>query len=122
MKAGVVIAFCALVVGAVVIVHYYRHAMVLERRFVAEFKVAEIQHDSIHFVRISGLCGHSSMSVYDIAEKRSDSSVTVLVYISLVLPGTNGYFHHDVQILDGVNEIRFGKSEAVIWRRDTVEE
>jgi hypothetical protein len=34
------------------------------------------------------------------------------------MKGTNGYIHYDVQVPDGVNDIRFGKAEAVIWRRD----
>jgi len=58
------------------------------------------------------------MSVYDIKTRRSNSTVTVFVYIFLVLPGTNGYFNYDVPVPEGVNEIRFGKNEAVIWHRN----
>jgi hypothetical protein len=118
MRKAAFVALCVFVVGVAVMVQSNRHATVLERNMVVDFKTSEIQHDGIRVVRISGLCGHSSMSVYSITAQRSNSSIIVHVYIGLVLRGTNRYIHYDVRVPDGVNDIRFGKAEAVIWRRD----
>ncbi|MGA3082525.1 MAG: hypothetical protein ABSD44_14325 [Terracidiphilus sp.] len=120
MKMVAIVALCVLAVGAAIGIYWFRHASVLERKYVVGLRADEFQHGGIHVVRISGLCGHSSMSVYDVKAQRLDSSINVLVYINLVLPGTKGYINYDVPIPDGVNEVRFGKEKVVIWRRNTV--
>jgi hypothetical protein len=118
MRKAAFVALCVLFSGVAMMVQYSRHATVLERNMVVDFKASEIQHDGIRVVRISGLCGHNSMSVYNITAQRSNSSIIVNVYTGLVLKRTSGYFRYDVRVPDGVNDIRFGKAEDVIWRRD----
>jgi hypothetical protein len=117
VKILIIVTSGILALVVVVIIYFFHHTMVLERNSVVDFKATELQHDGVHIVRISGLCGHSSMSVRDISQKKLDSSIVVFVHIFLVRPGTTGYFQYDVAVPEGIKVIRFGNSEAVIWQR-----
>jgi hypothetical protein len=122
MKKLINITLCALaavaVAAAVAGVGFYRHTMVLERNFAMNLKVTEIQQGENRVVRISGFCGHSSQSVKDITTRRAGSSIVVLVHIWLVRNGATGAFEYDVPVPDGVNDVRFGNDQVVIWRRN----
>jgi hypothetical protein len=117
MKVAALIVLCALAVGALAFVLVYGQTMVLERKFVAQFKVVELSHDGTRIVRISGWSGHGFWSVKDVTTQRVDSSIIVLVHLFLARPRSTGGFQYDVPIQDGINQIRFGRDQAVIWSR-----
>jgi hypothetical protein len=119
VKTVAVVSVCLFAVAAVAVVLFYCHTMVLERNRTAEFRVEEVHGNGPLVVRISGFCGHSAMSVKNITSRRADTSIVVLVHIFFVRSGTTGNFQYDVPVPDGVNEIRFGKEQVVIWHRAT---
>jgi hypothetical protein len=117
MKVAAIVVLCALAVGMAALVNIYRRTMVLERRYVAQLKVAEFSHDGKRVVRVSGLSGHGFWSVKDVTTQRLGSSITVLVTLFVARSGTSGWFQCDIPVPDDVNQISFGRDEVVIWHR-----
>lgn len=116
MKIAAIVTLCVIAVG-VPFVLACRWTMVLERRFVMQFKVAELKSDGTRIVRISGWSGHGFWSVKDVSAERVGSSITVIVRLFLARPGTIGGFQYEIPVPGDVNQIRFGKDETVIWHR-----
>lgn len=96
--------------------------LVLGHRNMVFLKATELQHGGVTTVKVSGICGHV-FSVKKIDTKQEGPSITVAVYAGFVSPvklpwrHDSGSFQLDLIVPDTVNEIRFGKEEAVIWRR-----
>jgi hypothetical protein len=106
-----------LAVGAIAIIGILRHTTVLEWQDVFQSQLTEVQSSGQPAIRVSGLCGHSALSVKDITVKRDGPMELVTVRVSLVRRGTSGTFQVDVPLRDDINEIRFGQQEIVIWQR-----
>ena len=119
MKLGFAVALVALVIAAAVVVGFLHQTMVLEWDFVMQRQIIAVQNGGRPAIRISGLSGHSALSVKDISVQRSGSAQLVIVRVFLARRGTTGNFHVDVPVQDGINEIRFGNQEALIWQRPT---
>lgn len=115
LSAGVLAFSIAALFGS--LYWWANHTTVLERPNVLNLKAEQVPSDGIPKVRVSGLCWNSSESVKNITVDREPHSVTVFVHIFLTRRGTTGNFSFDVPIPDGIDEIRFGKERAVVWRR-----
>jgi hypothetical protein len=124
MKRTGVVALVALATGVItvvasVLVFFFFHTTVLERSDVWDFHLAEIRNGGVSAIRISGFCRHSASSVKDISVRRIDSAQVVTVRVFLARRGTTGDIQIDVPVPDGVNEVRFGQRQVVIWRRQS---
>lgn len=119
MKIAAVVTICVLAVGAVAYVLIYRKTMVLERRYVINLKVAELKTNGTMVVQISGRCGHGAWSVKDVTIRRADSSINVIVNLFWPRRGSTNEFRYNVPVSDGVNQISFGRNEAIIWQRSS---
>jgi hypothetical protein len=93
--------------------------MTLERQATLQLEVVPILDQSRSLrVRISGLSGHSAMSVYDAKVRRSGDALDVLVRLELARgPDSRGDFKLDVEVPEDINVIRFGTSREEIWHR-----
>ena len=118
MRIAALAVLCLLVAAAAGSIFVYEQTTVLERQVTLQFKVSDTRRDGIHVVHVSGLSGASAMSVKNVSERKTDSSITILVHIFLARSGTTGNFDYDVTVPAGVNEIRYGNDGVVIWRRD----
>jgi hypothetical protein len=118
MKIGCTVAFVLLAIAATVIAAFLHHTSVLEWRFVIQRQITAVQSDGRNAVRISGFCGQGALSVKDIRVRRSGFAQLVTVRLFFARRGTTGHFQVDVPIEDGVNEIRFGEQEVLIWQRN----
>ncbi len=110
--AGAILCLCAY--GYI----YYWHTTVLESRDTIQLKAVWL-HSSDPALRISGLSGHSALAVKKITTEREDSSIVVLVHLDLAKGKRSGSFEYDVPIPDSVNQIRFGKDKALLWKRES---
>ena len=108
----VVLAICATVLLALL-----SHTSVLEWRSVMNSQITTVQSGGQPTVRISGFCGHSALSVKDISVQRSGAAQLLTVRVFLARRGTTGDFQVDVPVLNGINEIRFGRQKVVVWQR-----
>jgi hypothetical protein len=122
MKRTGVVALVALATGVItvvasVLVFFFFHTTVLERSDVWDFHLTETRNGGVSAIRISGFCRHTALSVKDISVRRVDSEQVVIVRVFMSRRGTTGDFQVDVPVPDGVNEVRFGRLQAVIWRR-----
>lgn len=89
--------------------------VILESRNVKDFKVEELPGTHPTRLRLSGLSLSSAMGVRKITTRRTDSAVVVLVHLSLMKK--NGNFVYELTIPDDVNEVRFGSSTTLVWKR-----
>jgi hypothetical protein len=115
--APVALAIGVITVVASVLIFFFFHTMVLERSDVWDFHLTEIRNGGVSAIRISGFCRHSALSVKDISVRRIDSAQLVTVRVFLTRRATTGDIQIDVPVPDGVNEVRFGQRQAVIWHR-----
>jgi hypothetical protein len=118
MKRGITLALVALAIAATVVIASLRHTEILEWKDVFQSRIVQVERDGVPAVRISGLCGHSAMSVRDINQQGRGSAQLVTVRIFLARRGTTGNFQVDVPVREDINEIRFGQLETVIWQRN----
>jgi len=114
-------AVLAMVVFAVLVPVTYVacwHTIILERETVVHLQVVELQRGQSVVVRISGLSGHSALSVKRITSHVENGTIIVIVHLfSLPGQGTSGNFQYDVPVPESVNEIRFGQKNELIWQR-----
>lgn len=90
---------------------------ILEYRDTLQFQVSENSREDQDVVRISGLCGHSAMSVKKINIVHVDGDVEVEVVVGLSRGNESGSFSQDVTLTSNVARIVFGKERYEIWRR-----
>lgn len=98
---------------------WWWNTVVLERGAVVHLQVVELRQAPSTAVRISGISGHSALSVKKITSNSENATITVIVRLFLVREETSGYFQHDVPVPESVNEIRFGQKRELIWKRDS---
>ena len=98
---------------------YFRwgYSLVLEAPNSLNLAVVETHTSTGTIVRISGFSGNSSCSVKKITVRRESASLVVLVHLMLAREGTSGSFQYDLAVPNFVEEIGFGKSETVVWKR-----
>lgn len=96
-----------------------RHHMVLEYKDVQFFQCTEIQTRAPTIIKVSGLAFSSALVVDRITTQQEGSSITILVYLAPTREGTSasGSFVYELTVPDSVQEVRFGNSGVVIWRR-----
>jgi len=97
---------------------WWWNTVVLERGAVVHLQVVELRQGPSTVVRISGLSGHSALSVKKISSHCENATITVIVRL-LVREETSGYFQYDVPVPESVNEIRFGQKRELIRKRDS---
>jgi hypothetical protein len=115
---GVIVATIVAAILAVGGVAAYARwgSFVLGGKEAFRLNVLEMHDATGTVVRVSGLCG-PALVVKKITTKRDNTSIVVLVHVMLARPGATGEFEYDVAVPDSVNEIRFGRNEALIWTR-----
>jgi hypothetical protein len=92
--------------------------MILEHKDTQFLKVTELADRSPLALRVSGLAFHSGLAVDRITIQTRGSSLTIYVHLTPARAGLSGSFEHEVEIPTSVNEVQFGNSEVVIWRRN----
>jgi hypothetical protein len=117
MKLIYVLILCVFAVPVGLLAYFHWHTTVLEHSSVIGFKAVETSKPESTVVRISGLSGHSALSIKKITTVREGTSQVVLVHVFLGRSGTSGSFSYDVIVPNSVNEIRFGKERVTIWTR-----
>ena len=91
--------------------------VILERKDVIFLKVKEEPGVLPIKLQIDSATSTSAMSVYKIITKTEGSAIVVLVHAGLAKSGTSGTIHFDLSVPDSVNEVRFGHSSTLIWKR-----
>ncbi|WP_316412838.1 hypothetical protein [Mesoterricola silvestris] len=87
---------------------------VLEQHATIDLKV-EVRREQPMVVKVTGGCGHSSMGIKKVVQKREGSSIRVLVYLRVGEP--EGDFSTEITVPDDVRQILFGKRGQVIFSR-----
>jgi hypothetical protein len=89
---------------------------VLEFDDVSLFKM---EQDAVTHVptSISGLCGKSAYSVYDISSVTDRGVLLVRAKIHVARTGESGRFTYKLDITPDVNELRFGDQQHLLWKR-----
>ena len=118
-KSLLYICLAVCVTALYVIASYLmRPTIVLEPRYTKELRVVELSSRPTCIVRVSGLSLSSVYSADKFTAQAEGQSLNLLVFLSLSAPWrTVKRFQYDVTVPESVNEIRFGKSKEVIWRR-----
>ena len=98
---------------------YWGQSATLERKDVMDFRVVELQRAPSTIVRISGLSGHSAMSVKNIKSRVNGDAIDVDVLLFLARKGTSGSFQYDITVPENATRICFGKAREMIWQRGT---
>ncbi|MFA7229634.1 MAG: hypothetical protein WC071_00035 [Victivallaceae bacterium] len=91
--------------------------MILERKYIFNFKVVENQRDNNDYLVISGLCGHSAYGVNKITYQKEKDKIIMLIEIALK---HNGSFKEEILISKDISELLLGKERSVIWERNKV--
>jgi hypothetical protein len=103
---------------------YYRFEMsyndILEPDGVDHFKVEELSGTHPTRLTISARLLFSGAGIRNIAEKKNGPTIIVLVHLAgagRVQPKTSGRLEYEMTVPDSVNEVRFGRSSTLIWKR-----
>lgn len=97
---------------------YPSEAMILEKKFTIGLSKEEIVIGNQDYLRISGLCGHSSFVVHSIELIYGPNSVQVLVrLIPAGKKGLTGNFDVVIPVLEKFDSIYFGKESDLMWER-----
>lgn len=92
----------------------------LEARLIANFKVEQTRRDSPVTLNMSGQPMYSGMVVRNVTTKTHGSVLFVTPHLALVglaKPIAQGTFEYQLVVPDSVDEVRFGKSGAPVWKR-----
>jgi len=94
-------------------------AMILEHEDVLQFKVQPLPDQVPKQIKVSGLSGHSALSVSKITTEMNGSVLIIYVHLTLaaISGGTSGRFEYELTIPESINEIQFGKKKVSIWKR-----
>jgi hypothetical protein len=90
---------------------------ILERNDVVLFKVESVPEAHPTRLRISGGTSSSAESVYKITTKTKGATMVVLVHAGFAKEGTSGTINYELSVPDSVNEVYFGQSSTLIWKR-----
>lgn len=90
---------------------------ILESKDVLFFKVQQVASSPLK-IELSGLSGHSAMSVRKITEVVNGESLQIVVYLTLATSGSSGNFDYTVTVPPSANSISFGNEKTVIWTRN----
>lgn len=92
--------------------------MILETKDVAGLKIEEQGNSHRgNVILVSGLAFHSALAVDKIITKtNSDSSITMLVYLSTARSGMSGRFKYEINIPPNINTVTFGNEKVIIWK------
>ena len=93
------------------------HDRILEPIDIVMFKVEEVSGAHPTQLRISGGTSSSAESVYKITSKTEGRTIVVLVHAGIARKGTTGDIKYELSVPDSVNEVRFGRSSTLIWKR-----
>lgn len=93
--------------------------MILEYKYIGNFKLEECKDEDNFSLKISGLCMHSNYVIKKIELQKNDDKLKVVIKISL-FKGKNdsGNFLYEFKIPDSVNEVLLGNEEFIIWKRN----
>jgi len=104
--------------GAYVYIALYDH--ILDPMGVDRFDVEEIDGTHSTRLKISARLLFSGEVIRTITEKQDGPTITILVHLALVglaKPKTTGGLEYEFSVPDSVNEVRFGRSSTLIWKR-----
>lgn len=95
-------------------------AMILEHKDTLQFKVQQLPDQVPLKIKVSGLSGHSALSVSKITTEINGSVLIIYVHLTLatISGETSGRFDYELIIPDSINEIKFGKKKVSIWKRN----
>ncbi|MBV9670047.1 MAG: hypothetical protein JOZ43_03740 [Acidobacteriales bacterium] len=91
--------------------------VILESKNVVHLKIEEPQATHPTRLKISGFAFNSSMGVRKITTKIEGSAVVVSVHLSMADREAGGNFAYELTVPDSVDEVRFGTSKTLIWKR-----
>lgn len=117
----VLLAVLALIGGRVLYKLYdMAHQDILESSGIDNLKVEELSGVHPTRLKISARLLFSGAVIRTIAEKEQGSTITILVHLAAVgeaKPKTTGGLEYELSVPDSVNEVRFGHSSTLIWKR-----
>ena len=91
--------------------------VILEPKDVIFLKVKEELGVRPTRMQIDSAMSSSAMSVYKITTRTEGSAIVVLVHAGMARRGTSGTIKYGLSVPDSVDEVRFGRSSTVIWKR-----
>lgn len=93
--------------------------MVLEYKYVGQFKVDELEEENLKYLEISGYSLHSSLNVKNIKEIKEGNNIIIKVYLTIRKTNktSDGNFTYRLKINDEINQVLFGEEQKVIWQR-----
>lgn len=115
-------AIFMVLLSCIVNIYAFGGDMILEKKDIINFQInTKISHDKVTTLTVSGLAFQSSMVVQKI-ELIADGpkSVTVFVHLSLTKPGLSGRFMYTTNIPEGIDIVKFGMEETVIWNKNNL--
>jgi hypothetical protein len=91
---------------------------ILEFEHVLQYKL-ELDPSTKVPDKISGLCGASSYCIQDVTSRTNGTTLVMLVRIGVCKKGQSGNFSFPLSLSDGIQELRFGEKQTLIWTRST---
>ena len=92
----------------------------LDTRLMADFKIEQVPSGTPVTLKISGRPIYPAMVVRSVTTETRGSVLFVtprLALNGLAKPITQGKFEYQFVVPDSIDEVRFGKSAATVWRR-----
>jgi hypothetical protein len=90
--------------------------MILEKKFTFRLMAQEVKGGSVPRISVSGLCGHSAMTVKEVRQRTNASEINIMVIVEPAKAGATGTFAIDVPVTSDTRCITFGGGKEVIWR------
>lgn len=116
----IVLVLMAVAGGCCVAAYWlYKSALdvILEPKDVIFLKVKEEPGVRPTELQIDSATSSSAMSVYKITTRTEGAAIVVLVHAGVARRGTSGTIKYELSVPDSVDEVRFGRSSALIWKR-----
>lgn len=94
--------------------------VILDSKYVDHFHVEERRGTHPTELEISGEVANSGTVVRTVSEKKKGETIIVKVHLALAgldKSNTSAGFDYVLSVPDSVNEVRFGHSSTLIWKR-----
>jgi hypothetical protein len=95
--------------------------VILESKDTMHFNVEELRGAHPTKLKITGFPLYSGMIVRSVTQKKHDSTIVVSAHLAVVGLSKPLFFgnviDYDLTVPDSVNEVRFGSSKTLIWKR-----
>ena len=113
-RSGWILLFLLAAISLII----WEYGSPISRRGLSDLNVASDSSVRPTTVSIDGSLISSSLAVSSVKQFRNGSCIVVVVREGIIRPGRkSGRFHLNIGLTDDIDEIAFGNSKDVIWRR-----